>query len=263
MVASSAIRSVDLQRLRDVTQAGHVSDSGGTLPASVLESLRTLIPCDQVTYEVIEPHERVWIETRDLVPEDFGANLDDGFFWDAFWSSPVCSYPQLTGDRHTVTRSSDFITGREFGSTMIGELFRVQDARFNLVLPLAAAGGVDHRIEFWRNGTRDFADRDVVLLDLLRPRLVEYERGLCAAATGAVLTERQIELLGFVAAGMTNRQLGRRLGISEGTVRRHLENIFERLGVSSRAAAAAYYVGLPVRRGTTRQLAGIGDPPRC
>jgi DNA-binding NarL/FixJ family response regulator len=51
------------------------------------------------------------------------------------------------------------------------------------------------------------------------------------------LTPRQKELLRLVAAGHTNTQIARRLGISEGTVRTHLENIYERLGVSSRTAA--------------------------
>jgi len=41
----------------------------------------------------------------------------------------------------------------------------------------------------------------------------------------------------LLAAGCTNTQIARRLGISEGTVRTHLENIYERLGVSSRTAA--------------------------
>ena len=51
------------------------------------------------------------------------------------------------------------------------------------------------------------------------------------------LTPRQAGLLRLLAAGHTNSQIARRLGISEGTVRTHLENIYERLGVSSRAAA--------------------------
>ena len=45
------------------------------------------------------------------------------------------------------------------------------------------------------------------------------------------------ELLRLLAAGHTNAQIARRLGISEGTVRTHLENIYERLDVSSRTAA--------------------------
>jgi DNA-binding NarL/FixJ family response regulator len=51
------------------------------------------------------------------------------------------------------------------------------------------------------------------------------------------LTPRQTGLLQLVAAGRTNAQIARRLGISEGTVRTHLENIYERLHVSSRTAA--------------------------
>jgi Bacterial regulatory proteins, luxR family len=49
--------------------------------------------------------------------------------------------------------------------------------------------------------------------------------------------QRQWELLGLVAAGHTNAQIGRRLGVTEGTVRKHLENVYTRLQVSSRTAA--------------------------
>ena len=45
------------------------------------------------------------------------------------------------------------------------------------------------------------------------------------------------ELLNLVAAAHTNTQIARRLGISEGTVRTHLENIYRLLQVSSRTAA--------------------------
>ena len=41
----------------------------------------------------------------------------------------------------------------------------------------------------------------------------------------------------MVAAGHTDTQIARRLGISEGTVRTHLENIYDKLGVSSRTVA--------------------------
>lgn len=53
-------------------------------------------------------------------------------------------------------------------------------------------------------------------------------------------TGRELEVLGLVAKGMTNRGIAARLGISEHTVRRHLQNLFRKLGVSSRAAATAY-----------------------
>jgi DNA-binding CsgD family transcriptional regulator len=53
----------------------------------------------------------------------------------------------------------------------------------------------------------------------------------------ARLTPRQHDLLRLLAAGHTNSQIARRLGISEGTVRTHLENIYHRLGVPSRTGA--------------------------
>ena len=53
------------------------------------------------------------------------------------------------------------------------------------------------------------------------------------------LTARHWEILRLVAEGLTNGQISRRLGVSEGTVRKHLENIYARLQVSSRAAAVS------------------------
>ena len=56
------------------------------------------------------------------------------------------------------------------------------------------------------------------------------------------LSEREIQVLRLVAAGMTNRAIAAELYVSERTVHRHVSNIFGRIGVNSRAAAAAYAV---------------------
>ena len=55
-----------------------------------------------------------------------------------------------------------------------------------------------------------------------------------------VLSPRELEVLQLVAAGRTNREIAGALTLSEHTVRRHLQNIFAKLEVSSRAAATAY-----------------------
>ena len=54
-----------------------------------------------------------------------------------------------------------------------------------------------------------------------------------------MLTARQWELLRLVAVGLSNADIAQQLFLSEHTVRKHLENIYQRLNVSSRTAAVA------------------------
>ena len=56
----------------------------------------------------------------------------------------------------------------------------------------------------------------------------------------SVLTERECEVLRLVAAGRSNREIADQLVISTHTVARHVQNIFAKAGLSSRAAATAY-----------------------
>jgi DNA-binding NarL/FixJ family response regulator len=56
------------------------------------------------------------------------------------------------------------------------------------------------------------------------------------------LTGREVEVLALMATGATNRRIAAELGVSGKTVARHLADIFSKLRLSSRAAAAAYAV---------------------
>jgi DNA-binding NarL/FixJ family response regulator len=60
-----------------------------------------------------------------------------------------------------------------------------------------------------------------------------------SAAPGG-LTKREVEVLALIAAGASNREVAKKLFISDKTVGRHLANIFVKLDVSSRTAAAAW-----------------------
>jgi len=75
------------------------------------------------------------------------------------------------------------------------------------------------------------------LPDLAR---VETLRAKPARLPAAGLTVREVEVLRLVASGKTNREVAADLVISDRTVARHVSNIFDKLGVPSRAAATAY-----------------------
>jgi LuxR family maltose regulon positive regulatory protein len=51
------------------------------------------------------------------------------------------------------------------------------------------------------------------------------------------LTEREVEILELLAAGLTNPEIAEKLVISAGTVKKHASNIYGKLGVSSRTEA--------------------------
>jgi DNA-binding NarL/FixJ family response regulator len=58
--------------------------------------------------------------------------------------------------------------------------------------------------------------------------------------TTRTLTPREREVLRLVADGLPNKQIARRLGIAEKTVKAHLTNVFEAIGVTDRTAAALW-----------------------
>jgi DNA-binding NarL/FixJ family response regulator len=62
-------------------------------------------------------------------------------------------------------------------------------------------------------------------------------------ATGSALTERQIEVLSWVARGKTNAEIAEILSLKTGTIGKYLERIFPKLGVENRTAAASFVLG--------------------
>jgi ATP/maltotriose-dependent transcriptional regulator MalT len=73
--------------------------------------------------------------------------------------------------------------------------------------------------------------------DLRRLEALSRKAG---AATAGRLTSRELQVLRLVASGRTNAEIAAALTVSEHTIRRHLQNIYAKLAVSSRAAATAF-----------------------
>ncbi len=75
-----------------------------------------------------------------------------------------------------------------------------------------------------------------------RPDVERIARIASVAANPMGLSDREVEVLRLVAAGLSNKDIAATLVISEHTVRRHLSNIFRKIGVTSRSAATAFIV---------------------
>jgi DNA-binding NarL/FixJ family response regulator len=76
--------------------------------------------------------------------------------------------------------------------------------------------------------------------------------------SGERLTGREQEIAMLVADGLSNKAIGRRLGVSDGTVRIHLHNVFRKTGVKNRTELAQLaVVGVPQQAGVQRHASAI------
>lgn len=82
------------------------------------------------------------------------------------------------------------------------------------------------------------AGQSVIPLGLISAVMRASERELRPADALAALTQREREVLGLVAEGLTNKEIARRLGVSPATIKAHVERIIAKLGVSDRTQAA-------------------------
>jgi DNA-binding CsgD family transcriptional regulator len=149
-------------------------------------------------------------------------------------------------------RIADCVPAGTFrGSALYNEYYRVIGIDHVTAVPIY----VDRRflVSFVlnRSGGSGFSDRERDLLEIVRPHLANlYRLGIAADRVSEVpadvpfdvasvpLTPREREVLDWVAAGKTNRDIAAILGASPRTVEKHLERIYEKLGVETRTAAA-------------------------
>jgi DNA-binding CsgD family transcriptional regulator len=217
---------------------------GDGLPPSLLADLMGQIRCDSLVFCGFDGSRQAY-GFGQVLPPYGGENLER-VYWQHYRTSRFCSYPARSGDLRSIIKNSDFYSARQWHSTaMYTDFSRPMGQEHNLILclPEAPPGTTVNserhmRLYLSRGPGPDFSERDRALLVLLRPHLHQaYRAAEQRRHPMPRLTPRQNGLLRLLAAGHTNSQIARQLGISEGTVRTHLENIYEKLHVSSRTAA--------------------------
>lgn len=73
-----------------------------------------------------------------------------------------------------------------------------------------------------------------------RSTLAEIVRTPTPSDTKFGLTDRELQLVGLISAGGSNKEIAETLGITEATVKRHLANVFDKTGVSTRLELAVF-----------------------
>jgi len=226
----------DYRRVLDVLwEAGEVDGPFAFTPP-VLDALRRLVPCDVVAFH--EGVGRQGVVLWDGAPRgELTAEIREASC--RLWATDVLQ--PYTGAR----KYSDFLSRRAFRRHPVYvELARPLGIEDMFRLWLYPDGSFRARLEFDRPDW-GFRESDRTALDLLLPHLRRFFRGSlarrrCVAQLSVSgLTPREHEILEYVAAGLTNAEIARLLWISPGTVRKHLENAFEKLDVHTRTAAVA------------------------
>ena len=214
----------------------------------VLIGVRELIPCDDITFQLMDVAEqrlRTLFVTDEGVQREDTVGVTDEFsqmFWQEFWEDDGCSGPLTTGDYSTVLHQAETWSTRAYASTPLGAQFASMGLKDELLVPMTPLGGTDRRLLLFREGNAPvFSEREKAMLALARPHVAELHSRRDRELRGEPnLTPRQWEVLRRVATGASNTQIARDLNLPEATVRKHLENVFLRLGVQSRTEAVAH-----------------------
>ena len=253
MTAPVRVSEGDLRALAGIVSEGRpdVPAKEG-LPPSLLADLMGQIRCDVTAFGGFDSGRQETSSTQ-FMP-DGGEAVAAGAApvnWEHYWQCQSCSYPDRTGDLYSVVTIGDFHSRRQWHATgMYAEVYRPQGVEHELMLTLPTEpdlgsstgprpdGQRTLRLFFFRGPGPDFSDTDRAVLTQLRPHLhcmvADAERRRHPVPE---LTPRQWQLVRLLATGHTNARIARQLGITEGTVRTHLEAIYRQLGVTNRIAA--------------------------
>ena len=172
------------------------------------------------------------------------------------WQNPVLGH--LGKNPRAVIQPTDCISQRQFRRTdLYHHVFRATAMEYQIVGGLAWPGR-HAGFTVNRDRTRNFSAREVELVRRLRPHV---ERAYAAAQTldalrrrlektpthgnharllARGLTAREVEVLHWMAEGKRDGEIALILGIGVRTVHRHASNLFAKLGVETRTAAAAF-----------------------
>ena len=250
-MTTTTLPDTDLHALFTLLEDARRDDPGEVIPWALLDGLARLIRADSVQWTetdwvlecLVERQETNGGERDEILR--FMKNDETATFFRACRNFRACTDPRLMAPTRRATQISDFYTDREFLNTEAwAEFFQTGPVRSILNVRLPSLPGHARRVVFMRSTFTHFTDREVMLLTLARPHLHEIYLDAKRRRQGVPkLTAREWEILHLAGEGLPNAAIARRLFIAPATVRKHMEHVFDSLGVRSRTEAAA--IALP------------------
>jgi DNA-binding CsgD family transcriptional regulator len=244
----TAISERDTAALLEVVHNGASEVGREPFPASVLRALALLIPSDAyVGYQEVDVAGSLRVVDLLEVEGEPASPAMEAAFEALGWQNPM--HCRVHAEEDVVLRLSDLLSRRERRAleynVIVWKPLGIDDA---LRLWLPAERGRSRSIYLERSG-RNYSNRELTLFSLLRPHLIRMQRNADFRRRldrHKGLTSREAEVLGWIAHGSTNHEIASTLFISPHTVRKHIENIFAKLEVRTRTAAALHARQRPI-----------------
>jgi DNA-binding CsgD family transcriptional regulator len=190
------LRNSDLQAVVEFLGEASSIDGPDPFPRPLLESLRRLVPSDEVVYDELD-RVRETVLWEEIFPGETDGP-DEPTYWDVRDQHPVCRHHEVAGEFHAL-KLSDFLTRSELRRTDIyWDWFHPWGVEYLMTVGLDAPLSHTKVFLFSRAGGRDFSERDRAVLDFLRPRLAS----LYEAAQARRRASQALALLEEAEAGL-------------------------------------------------------------
>ncbi|MEV2192498.1 helix-turn-helix transcriptional regulator [Streptomyces phaeochromogenes] len=243
MTATGTTAEAHLRRMADILDEARHDLSDAVPPQSLLLGLQRLIPCDCACFSELDIPTRIHVNEQETPYDNWGNMGGEDGSLDGYWrwrhQHLQCTWvagPHSSPDAHQMT---DFMSVRELTNLPI---YTECLSPFKCIAAVAlpTAPNRTRVFQFLREEPKPFTEHEMTTLRMMAPHLYTlYQEAVLRRGPRVRLTRRELDVLRCVARGLATLQIAEQLVVSPSTVRKHLENAFAKLGVSSRTAAVA------------------------
>jgi RNA polymerase sigma factor (sigma-70 family) len=228
-------------------EEAHALDGPAPFTPELLDRLAHIADCEMASFYEIDYGRRIFLRYIPCAAEGGSLEELDEARWTSRRMHELTRQKFLSGPRPVVL--ADVFTERERTDPAFNYNFGEFGFTDQIHVSLDPTRHWFAEVTLFRG--RDLGQRERLIMKLLRPHLVAmYGAGkirhrLAQASKEldteamAPLTPREREVIHCVAEGLTNREIAAELVVEPSTVRKHLKNVYEKLGVGSRTAALA------------------------